>query len=126
MLLLNRARTKVGILSQQNNAKDLPMAYTPNLSICKLKMPVAIAINPLLNNGKTEITAGETALFYAQDYLGMRLTWPESQKPELIEDIDVCGVPTCPASNPGDQIRAEAAAAGITPTDSPEAQAKKK
>ncbi len=89
-------------------------------------MPVATAINPLINNGKTEIAAGETALFYTQDYLEMRLTWPEDQKPQLIESIDVSGVPACPASNPGDQIRAEAAAAGITPTDAPEAQAKKK
>jgi hypothetical protein len=116
----------VGILSQQNNAKDLPMQYAPNLSICSLQMPVATAINPLLNNGKTEIAAGETALFYTQDYLEMRLTWPQDQKPKLIEDIDVGGVPSCPASNPGDQIRAEAAAAGITPTDTPEVQSKKK
>jgi hypothetical protein len=101
------------------------MTYVPNLGLVRVKLAVDTAIGPLLNNGKTEAKAGEEAVIYIQDYLEMQ-TWPENQRPERLDYVDVNGVPLTPASNPGDQIRAEAAAKGILATDSAEVQAKKK
>jgi hypothetical protein len=93
----------------------------PNLGLINVKMATDIAIPPLLNNGKTEVKAGEEAIIYIEDYLQM-CAWPENQRPEKIAYIDT-SAPAAPAANPGDQIRAEAAEKGSLPTDAPEADA---
>lgn len=94
------------------------MSYQPNLSLVNCRMPVDISISPLLNNGKTDVKAGEEAILYVQDYLEMQ-RWPEGQRPERLNYIETVA-PAAPAENPGTQIRAEAAEKGILPTDAPD------
>ena len=92
--------------------------YAPNLGLVNVKMATDTAISPTLNNGKTEVKAGEEAIIYIEDYLQM-CGWPENQRPEKIAYIET-SAPKPPATNPGDQVRAEAAEKGILPTDAPE------
>lgn len=98
--------------------------YAPNLGLINVKMATDIAIPPSLNNGKTEVKAGEEAIIYIEDYLVM-CGWPENQRPEKIAYVET-SAPKPPAKNPGDQIRAEAAEQGVYATDAPDSEAASK
>ena len=55
-------------------------------NIVQIKLKTASSIDPELNNGKTEVQAGEPFYTTAVGYTGM-LNWPEDQRPERIGDF---------------------------------------
>lgn len=58
--------------------------------IVKVKWPTPASIDPTINNGKTEVEAGEESYVWATTYLQM-MTWPENLAPQRTGDFIFCG-----------------------------------
>lgn len=54
--------------------------------IVKVTSPDASAIDPLINNGKTEVEAGGTCYLWTKSLLDY-ISWPESKRPVVIEYV---------------------------------------